>query len=406
MAIPPRERLTVAMICAVQLINIIDFTMVMPLGPDFASALRIDPSDLGLVAGAYTLAAALAAVAGFYCLDRFARRPALVLAMLGLAVGTLGGALAVDLWSLLGMRALAGLFGGPATAIAMSMVIDAVPVERRGRAMGVVMGAFSIAAVIGVPASLGLSSWLGWRAPFIVVAALCALLALLAWRLLPRFDGHLASSARSRPNLLAALRQPRVRVALAMTAAAMVAGFLLLPPISPWVQFNLGYPREQLPLIYLGAGAVGFFALRLGGRASDRYGTLATGAGATAICLLLLLPTFVAPVSGAWVAPAFAALLIAITLRNASMVTTLTNVPAEHERAGFMSLNSAVQSAASALGGWLGSQLLDSADDGRLQGMPLLVALAALLLVSMPLCQWWLRRETGIAAGRAALGER
>src|SRR6266849_10569448 len=87
-----RERTVVLLVAAVQFVNILDFVMVMPLGPDFAAALGIPSSRLGMIGGSYTAAAAVAGLAGAMFLDRFDRRPALGIAMLGLVVGTaLGG---------------------------------------------------------------------------------------------------------------------------------------------------------------------------------------------------------------------------------------------------------------------------------------------------------------------------
>ena len=119
---------------AVQFVNILDFMMVMPLGPDFADKLGIETHQLGLVGGSYTAAAAVAGVAGAFFLDRFDRRKALALAMLGLAFGTIAGAFATDLTSLLAARVVAGIFGGPATSVGLAIIADVVPAERRGRA--------------------------------------------------------------------------------------------------------------------------------------------------------------------------------------------------------------------------------------------------------------------------------
>src|SRR5437763_8318960 len=94
------ERAVVLLVAAVQFVNILDFVMVMPLGPDFAAALAIPESKLGLVAGSYTAAAAISGIIGSYFLDRFDRRAALGVAMLGLVAGTAAGGLATGLPSL------------------------------------------------------------------------------------------------------------------------------------------------------------------------------------------------------------------------------------------------------------------------------------------------------------------
>src|SRR5688572_22719428 len=84
----PSERVIVLLVGAVQFVNVLDFMMVMPLGPDFAAALGIATSHIGVVGGSYTLAAAASGLIGSLFLDRFDRRLALGVAMLGLVVGT------------------------------------------------------------------------------------------------------------------------------------------------------------------------------------------------------------------------------------------------------------------------------------------------------------------------------
>jgi predicted MFS family arabinose efflux permease len=248
----PSERWVVFLIGAVQFVNIWDFVMVMPLGPDFARALGIPLSKLGLVGGAYTAAAAVAGVVGSTFLDRFDRRSALAVAMSGLALGTLGAGLAWDFPSLLVARVVAGAFGGPATSLSLSIVADTVPPERRGKAMGAVMGAFSVAAVLGVPLSLQLSLWGGWRMPFWTVGGLGLVVTALVVQALPSLRAHLLRRGDVPPA--STLLRPLVLASYLMTAVTMAAGFLVLPNISAYVQANLGFPRSELQWMYFLGG--------------------------------------------------------------------------------------------------------------------------------------------------------
>src|SRR5207248_11543468 len=92
MSSPRRRELAVVLLMgAVQFVNILDFVMVMPMGPDFAAALHIPASKLGWIGGAYTAAAAVSGLVGSLFLDRFDRRKALGLALLGLSLGTAAG---------------------------------------------------------------------------------------------------------------------------------------------------------------------------------------------------------------------------------------------------------------------------------------------------------------------------
>src|ERR1700682_2070878 len=134
---PARRALAVVLlVAAVQFVNILDFVMVMPMGPDFAAALGIPSSRLGLIGGSYTAAAAVAGLVSSLFLDRFDRRPALGISMVGLVVGTALGGLAKDLTTLMIARMVAGAFGGPATSLAFSIVAGGGPPQARGRPAG------------------------------------------------------------------------------------------------------------------------------------------------------------------------------------------------------------------------------------------------------------------------------
>ena len=83
------------------------------------------------------------------------------------------------------------------------------PPARRGRAMGAVMGAFSVASVLGVPLGLRLARLGGWRLPFLAVAALGVVVGVLgAAARCRRMRGHIAPPRRgARPSLLGAARR-------------------------------------------------------------------------------------------------------------------------------------------------------------------------------------------------------
>src|SRR5438874_3684905 len=193
MARHPGERTVIFLIGAVQFVNILDFMMVMPLGPFFAGPLGIPASRIGVVGGSYTAAAAISGVACSFFLDRFDRRKALGTAVAGLVVATALGGFSTGFGSIVFARILAGLFGGPATSLSLSIVADVIPSERRGEALGAVMGAFSVSAVLGVPTGLELARWGGWRLPFFSVAGLGLVLLPIAIALLPPLTGHLAA---------------------------------------------------------------------------------------------------------------------------------------------------------------------------------------------------------------------
>lgn len=377
------ERAVVFLIAAVQFVNVLDFVMVMPLGPDFAAALGIPASKLGLISGSYTAAAASAGLLGSLFLDRFDRRPALGVALLGLVLGTALGGMARDLPTLMGARLLAGFFGGPATSLSFSIVADVVPESRRGAALGLVMGAFSVAAVLGVPAGLELARQLGWRAPFFAVAALGAVVAVTACLLLPPLRGHLAAGARRVP-LSQLFTSREVLLSWAMTFVVMAAGFSLIPNLSAFVQFNLGYPRAKLGLLYLAGGCVSFVATQAAGPLVDRFGSFRVGTAGSVLLIFTIATGFAMAPPLLPVIGIFMVFMLAMALRNVSYNTLTSKVPRGSERARFMSIQSAVQHAASAAGAFLASQMLSELPGGALAGMDRVAAIAIALTVALP----------------------
>jgi predicted MFS family arabinose efflux permease len=407
------ERRLVALIGAVQFVNILDFMMVMPLGPDFARALGIAESQVGWVGGAYLASASVAGVLLTPVLDRHDRRTALIVSLAGLFVGTLAGAFATDLPTLVAARVFAGVFGGPASAVALAMLTDAVPAERRGRAMGAVMGAFSASSVLGVPAGLEIARIGGWRAPFVVVAALGAVIAIAARLLLPSMTAHLAR-AGLRPDglrgrlaeLFALARLPGALASAATVAALHGSAFAIVPNIAAFYQGNLGYPRERFGLLYLAGGAASFFTMRLAGGLTDRHGAARVAAGATVLIAFVLVGNLglewraVPPM--AW----FVSMMVGMSTRNVAWQTLASRVPPPSGRAGLLSLLSSVQHAAAATGAFVSSALLSARPGGGLDGMPRIVAFALAcglaVLPVMSFIEQGVRRREAAGSGAAA----
>jgi len=395
-----RERAVVLLVAAVQFVNILDFVMVMPMGPDFAAALGIPASKLGLIGGSYTAAAAISGLACSFFLDRFDRRPALGVAMLGLVAGTAMGALATGMHSLMAARIVAGLFGGPATSLSFSIVADVVPAQRRGTAMGIVMGAFSIASVLGVPAGLEAARHFGWRAPFIGVAGLGLCIAVCAVFLLPPLRGHMVTR-KENVSLTHLFRQRNVLLSWTMTFFVMAAGFSIIPNISAYVQYNLGYPRAHLGLLYLYGGAVSFFSTQAAGRLIDKFGSFRIGTIGTALLVFAITGGFVLTPPLLPVAGIFIAFMLAMSFRNVSYNTLTSRVPQSNERARFMSIQSAVQHGASACGAFASSQILSELPGGLLVGMDQVAFVSIGLTLTLPLFLYAVesavrRRETTV----------
>ncbi len=373
MRAPISERKLVFLIGCVQLVLTLDSTMVLPLGPDFASALGIPTSKLGMIAASYTAAVAVVGIAGAFFLDRFDRRRALAVSLTGLIVGTAACGLATGLVSLLAARMLAGAFGGTAETLAYTIVSDAITADRRGRAIGAILSSFSLASVLGVPAGLELARVGGWRAPFFTLAALGAVVAAAAMSMLPPQRAHLAVQPTRFREMLS---RPVVRLGLTGVAIGGMAHHMLAPNLSAFVQFNLGYPRDRLGLIYMTGGVFVFGTMRLVGWLADRYSAPPVVLFGTALYAAVVIFGFIQPVNAIPVLVVMVGFMISSSFRFLPMQVLLSRVPAPRERARFMALDAGVDSIAQATGAMLGAQLLSERMDGSLAGIDELAWLA------------------------------
>lgn len=399
------ERLIIALLFAVQMVNVLDFVMVMPLGPDFSRALGIPESDLGYLGGSYTGAAAVAGLIGSTFLDRFDRRSVLLWSLVGLSLATAAGGFATGFGSLLFARVLAGIFGGPATSIGFAIIADVIPGERRGKAIGTLAAAFSVVSVLGLPFSLWLAERADWHAPFFAVALLGLVTSVLIAMKMPSLTLHLQAR---REGLQQApwsnlVRRPEILLSYAMATIGFLAMFMLIPNLSAFVQHNLGLPRSELGFLYLAGGVASFIAMRLAGTTVDRFGSTRVAVGGTVGFVSALVAGFV--VTPALISPLgiFLGFMVANAFRMVSINTIVSKIPGPSERARFMSAQSAVQHLASAAGAVLAARFLSTGTRGELIGIDRIALVAAAMSVVVPFVMWRIERRMRSRDRREAL---
>ncbi len=396
----------IVIVAAMQFVNVLDFVMVTPLGNDFVRELGMSTSQTGDVAGTYTLAAFIAGLVGSIALDRYDRKRVLLYAGLGLSVATIAGGFAWNAPSMLAARFVAGFFGGPATAAGLAIIADVVPSERRGRAMGTVMSAFSIASVVGIPSALKLSHAVGWRAPFFIVGCLGLAVTFAASFKLPSMTLHLARGIPpvSVPRLVRIATRPLALLAYAAAFISTSSAFLLMPNFPMFLQTNLGVPRAELGNLYFYGGFISFATVMIAGRFVDRAGsTIAVTVSTLLFVANVYLFSVLVP-SPLPVRVSFFFFMGILPLRNVAASTLYANVPSLEERAGYNSLQSAVQHLGLSVGSIVGARLLSSNASGALVGMPRLawIAIASSVLIVPLIAMLEKRLVARDAAAKAA----
>jgi len=288
---PLSERSLLLLLAGVQFTHIVDFMILMPLGPQLMRELQIGPGHFSALVAAYTIASGLVGLVTSSFIDRFDRRKVLLFAYAGFLAATVGCALSQNAGSFLIARALSGAFGGLSISMVMSIVGDVVPAERRASAMGIIMMAFAAAAALGVPFGLELAQQFRWEAPFFVLAGISALMWGFAFLRLPPVRAHLQNghAGRALPELL---RDANAGRALLFMAATVLGHFTIIPLLSPFLVANVGLPERDLFLVYLTGGVLTVFTAPLIGKLADRFGRFRVFAAlVTVACAVILFIT-------------------------------------------------------------------------------------------------------------------
>jgi predicted MFS family arabinose efflux permease len=358
---PKRELWLLLTLAGIQFTHILDFMIMMPLGPQFTRIFSITDAQFGLLVSAYTFSAGASGLMAATYLDKFDRKKLLLSLYVLFGLATLACGLAPTYYSLMGARVLAGVFGGVLSALSQTIVADVIPFERRGRAMGIVMTSFSVATVAGVPIGLFLAAHFSWHAPFFGIAAVVGLLAIGASLTLPPLRDHLKGAGQTSAfeNIRRVLADANHLKAFVFSGLLMFAGFTMIPFITLYLTANVGWRIDQVPYVYLCGGLVTLVTARWIGRLTDRRGKVAVF---RLMAILVIVPMVITTLTAGlpiWavliVSTSFFACMSGRMIPGMAIVTSAANPGL---RGTFMALNSAVQSGAMGLAAFTGGHII------------------------------------------------
>jgi len=383
---PRRELLLLLSLAGVQFTHIVDFMIMMPLGPQLTRLFGISFAEFGLLVSAYTIAAGMSGLFATTFVDRFDRKRLLLSLYALFALTTVACGIAPTYAWLMAARIASGFFGGVLSTMTQTIIGDVVPFARRGRATGIVMTSFSVATVAGVPAGLMFANLWGWHFAFFGIGVMCIAVGVLANFTVPQLDAHVAH-AKDKHVLHAMgqiLGEHNQRMALMLSGTMMFAAFTIIPYITLYLQNNHVMTSNEIPWLYFCGGVVTLFSGRWVGGVTDRLGKRQTFQRAV---LFSIIPMFAitlleAPIALPYVLLVSTTLFFAMNARMIPGMALLTSAANPKFRGTFLSLNGAVQSFSMGIASWIGGLLLQSEPSGQVTHYWLcaIVATAASLL--------------------------
>ncbi len=386
---PKRELMLLVTLAGIQFSHVVDFMIMMPLGPQLRDLFTLTDAQFGFIVSAYTLAAGVSGLCAATYIDRFDRKRLLLCLYALFGLSTIACAFSVSYHWLILSRIAAGTFGGVLSALSQTIVGDVIPFERRGRAMGVVMTSFSVATVAGIPGGLFLASEYGWHIPFFVIGGLSAVLMLLAALTLPSLNAHLEYSRGRKvlPLIVQVLKDRNHQRALLLSSCIVFAGFTVVPYITLYMRANVGIPMQEIPYIYLVGGLATLFSMRWIGQATDRVGKAKMFRIMVLLAVIPLFITTLLPPVPLWVVLiSSSCLYVCMSGRMVPGMALVSSAARPEWRGTFMTINSAVQSGAMGVAAFVGGHLIGRNANGELTHYwtaAMVGALASVLAVVM-----------------------
>jgi MFS transporter, DHA1 family, solute carrier family 18 (vesicular amine transporter), member 1/2 len=226
----------------------------VPLLPDYVDALDMSKAQAGAVIGIYSAATLVMALPAGRVADRFGPRRITIAGVALMTASTLVYAFAHSFWMLLAARGGQGTASAISWTAGLAWLSSGTAPERRGATLGMAMTCGSVGALLG-PVLMGpLSSWLGIRTPFVLLAAVSLILTgLAAWPADVRSaSGEPVGFAET--IRLAARSRMMACAVLVMSLVAVVSG--LVETLVPLRLGDAGYSAAAISLVLGLAGVL------------------------------------------------------------------------------------------------------------------------------------------------------
>ncbi|MEU2760691.1 MFS transporter [Streptomyces sp. NPDC007094] len=325
-----------------------EFVM-MGLLPNVADDLGTSVPTAGHLVSAYAIGVVIGAPLLTGLGSRIPRKRMLLALMALFIVGNLASALAPDFGWLVAGRFLAGLPHGAFFGVGAVVAARLVPEGRRARAVATMFLGLTVANIVGVPAATLLGQHLGWRATFLVVAAIgLAAIAALA-RLVPRIPVEAHQDVRRE---LRALGNRQVLLGLLTAVFGFAGVFAVYSYLSTMTTKAMGFGESSVTLVLALFGIGMTLGALAAGPLTDRalrptlYGSL----GALAVVLV----AFPFTVDVRWAALAMVVLLGAVGFMTTTPLQMLVMNKAKDAPTLASASNHSAFNLANAGGAWLG----------------------------------------------------
>lgn len=379
------QKFVIFLLAITQFTVVLDFMVMSPLGDIMMKTLKITAPQFGIAVSAYAFSAGISGLltAGFA--DKFDRKKLLLFFYIGFVLGTLFCAVAPTFTLLVIARVITGIFGGVIGSISMAIVADLFSIQQRGKVMGFVQMGFGLSQILGIPIGLYIANLWGWNIPFLWIAIMAGIVAIVLFLKLKPITAHLALQKEQSAfeHLWHTVSQKNYRIGFLSTALLSIGGFMMMPFGSAFAINNLKITAQQLPLLFMLTGFSTLLSMPLVGKLSDKINKFKIFAFATILAIV------VTNIYAHYTETPFGIVLITNVVMMISIMsrmipsTTLTSeIPQPQDRGAFMSINSSLQQMAGGFGAMIAGMIIVQKDNfAPLEHYDILAMIASLIML-------------------------
>jgi len=221
--------------------------------PQMAEGLGVADTQVGFLVGVYALASAICAIPLVSATLAVNRKRLLLALLIGFAASNIVVAVSSSYSVIIACRILGGICAGVMWPMIAAYGTRLVSADMQGKAITIIMAGNTLGISIGMPAMTTVGVSFGWRAEFMALGLLVAIIAVLSHFFLPSVEGAKLSKSNSP---LAVLKNARMLVVLLLTFLTVTAHYGIYTYITLLVE-KIRFPGGiGLALLIFGIGSI------------------------------------------------------------------------------------------------------------------------------------------------------
>jgi predicted MFS family arabinose efflux permease len=369
------QKLVLLILALLQFSIVLDFMIIAPIGDILIKTLNINTVQFGLVVSSYAFSAAISGIAAAGFIDKYDRKKALLVFLVGFILGTLFCALSQNYIEMLLARVVTGVFAGLSSSVILTIVTDLFAINQRGRAMAGVQMGFAVSQIMGIPAGIFIANHLGWHFTFLLIVFVAVVLFFAIYWIIKPIDQHLLQQSDKNAwlHLWHTMTNKHYQTGFMAVAFLTIGGFLIMPFSAVFLVNNVHITNAELPMVFFWTGLSSLIVMPLVGKLSDqvdRFTIFALGSVAAIGMVYVYTNMQVTPL---WQVVCINILMFAAIMCRMSPAMALNTMVAKpQDRGAYMSICASLQQTAGGLASVVAGSIVVQTANGPLQHFDLL----------------------------------